>query len=64
MVDFLAGVGLVFAIEGLMFTAFPGFARNRMKDALNMEENRMRTVGLVSAVIGITIVWVVRWHLG
>jgi uncharacterized protein YjeT (DUF2065 family) len=64
MVDFLAGVGLVFAIEGLMFAAFPSFVRARMKDALSLEEGRMRTVGLVSAALGITIVWAVRWHMG
>lgn len=62
MVDFLAGVGLVFAIEGLMFAAFPGFVRNRMKDALNLGEPRMRAVGLVSAAVGVAIVWLVRWH--
>lgn len=60
MTDFLAGLGLVFAIEGLMFAAFPGFVRSRMTDALELGEGRLRTVGLVSAVIGIVIVWVVR----
>ena len=60
MTDFVAGLGLVFAIEGLMFAAFPGFARNRMADAVELGEGKLRTVGLVSAVVGVLIVWVVR----
>jgi uncharacterized protein YjeT (DUF2065 family) len=64
MIDFLGGVGLVFAIEGLMFAAFPGFVRNRMTEALELGEGKMRTVGIVSAIIGVVIIWVVRSQAG
>jgi uncharacterized protein YjeT (DUF2065 family) len=63
MVDFLAGIGLVFVIEGLLFAAFPRFVLGRMADAMRLGEGRLRAVGLVSAVIGVTIVWVVRRHI-
>lgn len=63
MLDFVAGIGLVFAIEGLMFAAFPGFVRSRMSDALELGEGRLRTVGLVSAIVGVVIIWVVRRQL-
>lgn len=63
MTDFLVGVGLVFAIEGLMCAAFPGFVRSRMTDVLALGEGPMRTVGIVSAVIGVAVVWVARWVL-
>lgn len=63
MLDFMAGIGLVFAIEGLMFAAFPGFVRSRMTDALELGVGRLRTVGLVCAIVGVVIVWVVRRQL-
>lgn len=63
MLDFVAGIGLVFAIEGLMFAAFPGFVRSRMTDALELGEGRLRTVGLLSAIVGVVIIWVVRREL-
>jgi uncharacterized protein len=64
MLDFLGGVGFVFAVEGLMFAAFPGFVRTRMSEALELGEGKMRTVGIVSAVVGVAIIWVVRRQLG
>lgn len=64
MADFLGGIGLVFALEGLMFAAFPGFVRRRMAEALELGEGRLRTVGVASAMIGLAIVWVVRRELG
>jgi hypothetical protein len=64
MLEFLGGVGLVFAIEGLMFAAFPGFVRSRMAEALELGEGKMRTVGIVSAIVGVAIIWAVRRQAG
>ncbi|MFO1148210.1 MAG: DUF2065 domain-containing protein [Alsobacter sp.] len=64
MLDFLGGVGLVFAIEGLLFAAFPGFVRSRMTEALSLGEGKMRTVGIVSAAVGVAIIWAVRRQAG
>lgn len=58
--DFVVGIGLVFAIEGLAFAAFPGFVQRRMRDALELGEGQMRIVGLASAVVGVLIVWAAR----
>jgi uncharacterized protein YjeT (DUF2065 family) len=58
--DFMAGMGLVFAIEGLLFAAFPAFVRSRMTEALELGEGRMRVVGLVSAALGVALVWLCR----
>jgi uncharacterized protein YjeT (DUF2065 family) len=60
MDEFLAAVGLVFFIEGLLFAAFPAFVRARMMDVLDSTEGRMRVVGLIGAFIGLAIVFYAR----
>ncbi len=60
MFDFFAAIGLFFAIEGILFAAFPLSAKRAMAAALEMPDSRLRIVGLVSAVVGVAIVWLVR----
>ncbi len=60
MSDFLAALGLVFVIEGVLFAAFPLGAKRAMTAALDVPDSGMRIVGLVSAVVGVLIVWLVR----
>jgi uncharacterized protein len=60
MHDFLAAVGLVFAIEGLFLAAFPGGAKRTMTHVLEMPDGRLRIAGLVSALVGVAIVYLVR----
>ena len=60
MSDFLAAIGLVLAIEGILFAAFPLGTKRAMAAALDMPDNRLRVAGLVSALVGVLIVWLVR----
>jgi len=60
MSDFLVALGLVLAIEGILFAAFPFGTKRAMAAAIETPENRLRIVGLVSALIGVLIVWLVR----
>jgi uncharacterized protein len=60
MSDFLAAIGLLFAIEGLIFAAFPLLAKRAMAAGLEQPDGRLRVTGLVSALIGVLIVWWVR----
>lgn len=60
MSDFIAALGLVLVIEGVMFAAFPGAARRAMAMMLETPEPSLRTVGIVSALIGVVVVWLVR----
>ncbi len=60
MTDFLAALGLVFVIEGLVFAAFPGHAKRAMESVLATPEMTLRIVGIGSAVIGVILVWLVR----
>jgi uncharacterized protein len=58
--DFLAAIGLVLVIEGVVSAAFPNVTRAAMMAAAETPPAKLRVVGLVSALIGIAIVWFVR----
>lgn len=60
MSDLFAALGLVLAIEGLLFAGFPGAARRASENILATPEGSLRVIGVVSAVIGVAIVWLVR----
>ena len=60
MADFLVGIGLVFVIEGLIFAAFPGSAKKAVAAVLDTPDASLRVVGIVSAVFGIILVWLMR----
>jgi uncharacterized protein YjeT (DUF2065 family) len=60
MSDFLIAIGLVFALEGLMFAAFPGAAKRAMLNVLETPEHLLRIVGIVSAAFGVLVIWLVK----
>ena len=60
MSDLLAAIGLLFVVEGLIFAALPQLAKRAMAAGLEQPEARLRITGLVSAFIGILIVWWMR----
>jgi uncharacterized protein YjeT (DUF2065 family) len=60
MTDFLAALGLVFVIEGLVFAAFPAQAKRAMQSVLDTPDASLRIIGIGSAVIGLILVWLVR----
>ena len=60
MSDLIVALGLALAIEGLLFAAFPETVKRAMLDAAQTPSDRMRIVGIGSAVAGVVIVWVMR----
>jgi uncharacterized protein YjeT (DUF2065 family) len=60
MSDFLAALGLVFVIEGLIFAAFPDAAKRAMTSVLETPDISLRLIGSGSALVGLIIVWLVR----
>lgn len=60
MLDLVAALGLALAVEGLLFAAFPDAVRRAMIEAAQTPSDRMRLVGIVSAVAGVVIVWAAR----
>ena len=60
MAEFLVAIGLVFVIEGLLFAAFPSAAKRLAVTAIESPETSLRVAGIISAVIGLVVIWVVR----
>jgi uncharacterized protein len=60
MSDFLAALGLVFVIEGLIFAAFPEAAKRAMASVLQTQDMSLRLIGIGSAIVGLALVWLVR----
>jgi uncharacterized protein len=60
MTDFLAALGLFFAIEGIFLAAFPGGAKRAMASVMEMPDGSLRIAGIISAAIGVFVVWLIR----
>ena len=60
MSDFLAALGLVFVIEGLIFAAFPEAAKRAMASVLQTQDMSLRLIGIGSAIVWLALVWLVR----
>lgn len=60
MSDLYAAIGLAIAIEGLLYALFPDGMKAAMAKVQDQPVNHLRAVGLVAAVVGVIIVWLVR----
>jgi len=58
--DFLVGFGMLLVLEGLLFAAFPNAMRKAMQSAMASPDNFLRAVGLISAVAGLILIWLMR----
>ena len=59
MTDFLAAMGLVLVIEGLVYGGFPALAK-RLAAQVSTPEQALRIAGLASIAVGVGLVWLVR----
>ncbi len=53
-------IGLVFVIEGVIYSLFPNGMKRMMAMALGLPSGRLRSMGLAMALLGFCIVWLVR----
>jgi uncharacterized protein YjeT (DUF2065 family) len=60
MSDFVVAIGLVFAIEGILFAAVPAMVKRAISHVLETPDASLRLIGIISAVIGVVVVWLVR----
>ena len=60
MTDFLVALGLLLVIEGLVCAAIPDTAKRAAATMLETPEATMRIVGIVSALLGLALIWLVR----
>ena len=58
--DFLVGLGILLMLEGLLFAASPSWMRKAMQTAIASPDNILRAIGLISAVAGLILIWLVR----
>jgi uncharacterized protein len=58
--DLFAAFGLALVLEGVAYALFPDVMRNMMTQILSLPVSNLRLVGLVAAVVGVGIVWLVR----
>jgi uncharacterized protein YjeT (DUF2065 family) len=60
MHDFIAALGLLLAIEGLTFAAFPGAAKRAAEAVSHAPEGPLRIIGLIAAIAGVLVLWLAR----
>ncbi|GGE42585.1 hypothetical protein GCM10007276_19860 [Agaricicola taiwanensis] len=60
MTDLIVAIGMVLAIEGLVFAAFPHATRMAMLATAKTPEKVLRATGIGSAILGVLIVWLIR----
>jgi uncharacterized protein len=58
--DFLAAMGLVLVIEGLVYCGFPALAKRLATEVLSTPENALRIGGLAAIAVGVGVVWLAR----
>ncbi len=58
--DLFVALGLALVLEGAAYALFPEAMRNMMTQVLTLPVPNVRFVGLVAAVIGLGVVWLVR----
>ena len=59
MPELIVAIGLVFVIEGLVFAALPALAKRLAATALETPEGELRIAGIVSALLGVLVIWLV-----
>lgn len=60
MTDFIVALGLVLVIEGALYTLAPAAVKRLAAVAIETSETQLRVGGLIAAVIGLGVVWLVR----
>lgn len=60
MQDLLVALALALAIEGALYALFPDQMRRTVAAILAQPTERIRIMGLVAAVAGVLLVWLIR----
>ncbi len=60
MTDFVAALGLLLVIEGVVYALFPNAMQQMLADILSRPPQLLRTGGLIAACVGVGIVWLAR----
>ena len=55
-------IGLLLVIEGLLYAVFPNAMKNMLNVMKDMHATKLRSGGLIFAVIGFILVWYIKKH--
>ncbi len=56
----MTALGLAIAIEGIAYALFPDAMKRMMAKVMDQPAGGIRIVGIMGAVIGVFIIWLVR----
>lgn len=60
MADFLAALGLVAVIEGVLYAVAPTAMKTAVRQILDVPESKLRIGGVVAMAVGVGLVWLAR----
>ena len=60
MSEVIAALGLVLVLEGVLYALFPEFMKRLARQAIETPGDTLRVAGVISAAIGVAVVWLVR----
>ena len=60
MKDVGTAIGLILALEGALYALFPDAMRRMAQQVMQAPGDTLRVVGVISAALGVAIVWLVR----
>ena len=58
--DLVTALGLVLVIEGLLLALFPDGLKRMIAEIMGKPSESLRVGGVVSAAIGVGVIWLVR----
>ncbi len=60
MSEAVAAIGLVLVFEGVLYALFPEFMKRMAQQAIQTPGDTLRVAGVISAALGVALVWLVR----
>lgn len=60
MTELLTALALALAIEGALYALFPDGMRRVLEQVMAQPPQTLRTAGLVAAIVGVAIIWLLR----
>ncbi len=60
LTDLLTALALVLVIEGVVYSLFPAAMKRLMNQVLGLPASDLRAAGLIAAILGVGLVWLLR----
>jgi uncharacterized protein YjeT (DUF2065 family) len=60
MSEVIVAIGLILALEGALHALFPDLMKRMAAQIIETPGDTLRIVGVVSAALGVVVVWLVR----